>query len=207
MATPDAAAQPVRIPYAVAARELLRHTLLDAVRDALGQRSWADITMAEIALAAGVSRQTLYNEFGSRDALGQAFVMREGDRFLEAVEQSVLAHGDDPTAALTAAFDVFLTAVGEDPVVRSAIFDQGGEGLLPMVTTQGQPVVERAVERLAGIILATWQQVVPDEAELLAECMVRLALSFAALPKGPAGMTAASVSKLLGPYIEQVLGP
>jgi hypothetical protein len=37
---------------------------------------------------------------------------------------------------------------------------------------------------------------------------VRLAISYAALPAGPTGMTAASVTTLLGPYIEQVLtGP
>ena len=34
---------------------------------------------------------------------------------------------------------------------------------------------------------------------------MRLAISYAALPKGPASMTAASVAKLLGPYVEQLL--
>ena len=34
---------------------------------------------------------------------------------------------------------------------------------------------------------------------------MRLAISYAALPAGPAGMTAASVATLLGPYIERVL--
>ena len=41
--------------------------------------------------------------------------------------------------------------------------------------------------------------------DLLAECVVRLAISYAALPTGPAGMTAASVATLLGPYLEQVV--
>jgi AcrR family transcriptional regulator len=53
-------------PYAVAARELLRDTLFDAARRELEHRGWNDVTMAEIASAAGVSRQTLYKEFGSR---------------------------------------------------------------------------------------------------------------------------------------------
>jgi hypothetical protein len=35
---------------------------------------------------------------------------------------------------------------------------------------------------------------------------VRLAISYAALPKGPASMTADSVATLLGPYIERLLG-
>jgi Bacterial Tetracyclin repressor, C-terminal domain len=43
------------------------------------------------------------------------------------------------------------------------------------------------------------------DAQLLAECLVRLAISYAALPAGPTGMTAASVTTLLGPFIERVL--
>jgi hypothetical protein len=34
---------------------------------------------------------------------------------------------------------------------------------------------------------------------------VRLAISYAALPKGPTSMTAASVATLLGPYVEQLV--
>src|SRR5688572_1846340 len=75
-----------RIPYATAARELLRTTLLDAARELLRDRPWNEVTMAQVAQAAGVSRQTLYNEFGSREEFAQAFVLREGDRFLAAVE-------------------------------------------------------------------------------------------------------------------------
>ena len=50
-----------------------------------------------------------------------------------------------------------------------------------------------------------WPQASEPDARLLAECLVRLAISYAALPAGPAGMTAASVTTLLGPYIERVL--
>jgi AcrR family transcriptional regulator len=192
-------------PYPVAARELLRNTLLDAARDLLQQRPWSDVTMADIATAAGVSRQTLYNEFGSRDEFAQELVMREGDRFLVDVEEAVRARVADPRRALEAAFDVFLTAAGENPLVRTAIFDAGGEGLLPMVTTQGQPVVERAAERLAALIVESWPVVAARESALLAEALVRLAISYATLPKGPANMTAASVVELLAPYIEQLL--
>ena len=42
-------------PYPVAARKLLRETLLDAARDLLVGQDWGDITMADIAQTAGVS--------------------------------------------------------------------------------------------------------------------------------------------------------
>ena len=88
MSAPPSAAAPPSIagsagrPYAVAARELLRDTLFDAARRELEHRGWSEVTMADIASAAGVSRQTLYKEFGSRDEFAQAFVLREGDRFV-----------------------------------------------------------------------------------------------------------------------------
>jgi AcrR family transcriptional regulator len=194
-----------RTPYAEAARELLRETLLDAARDELQRRGWAQITMGDIAAAAGVSRQTLYKEFGSRDEFAQAFVMREVARFLAAVEGAVGEHLDEPATALSAAFDVFLTAAAEDPLVRTLLTGDEAHSLLALLTTQGEPVVAGATERLSAIILAGWPAVDPADARLLAECLVRLAISYAALPAGPTGMTAASVTMLLGPYIERVL--
>jgi AcrR family transcriptional regulator len=198
-------ALPERTPYAVAARELLRDTLLDAARDLLGQRDWADITMADIAKAAGVSRQTLYSEFGSRAEFAQALFLREADRFLAAVEQAVNSNLEDPVTALAAAFDVFLTAAAENPLIRSVVSGEGNETLLPYVTTQGQAVVGQAAERLAAVISAGWPHVDRDAIGLLAECVVRLAISYAALPTGPAGITAGSVATLLGPYLEQLV--
>ena len=190
-------------PYAVAARELLRSSLFDAARHELARRRWHEVTMADIAAAAGVSRQTLYKEFGTRDEFARALVLREGDRFVAAVEGAMDAHLDDPTAALLAAFGLFLTVAAADPLVREAI--AGADEMLPLMTTKGQPLVERSTERLCDAILSRWPQVKSHDAALLAECLVRLAISYAALPAGPAGNTASSIAELLGPYIERAL--
>jgi AcrR family transcriptional regulator len=194
-----------RLPYSLAARELLRNTLLDAACDALDKRRWADITMADIARAAGVSRQTLYKEFGSRDEFAQALVLREAERFLLAVQAAVGAHIHEPAIALSAAFEVFLTAAAENPLIRSVVNSDGNEGLLLLFTTHGEPLVEGATARLTAIIFEGWPLVKKRDAELLSECLVRLAISYAALPKGPTSMSADSVATLLGPYIERLL--
>ena len=107
--------------------------------------------MADIAAAAGVSRQTLYKEFGSRDEFGQAFVIHEGERFLDAVEAAIHEHLDDPRAAVGAALELFLRTAGEDPLVRILLSDDGAGGMLPFVTTQGMPVVQWATARLAAL--------------------------------------------------------
>ena len=190
-------------PYAVAARDLLRGMLLDAARGELERRDWSEVTMADIAAAAGVSRQTLYNEFGSREAFAQAFVLREAARFIAAIEGALDAHLEDPKAALAAAFGLFLGAAADDPLVRTAIAGSGG--MLPFVTTQGQPLVEGAAEHLGEAILARWPQAAPGDAALLAECLVRLAISYTVLPVGSANMTASSIADLLGPFIDRAL--
>ena len=101
-----------RTPYPEAAKALLRDTLFGAARDLVQQRAWSDITMSDIASAAGVSRQTLYKEFGSRDEFAQALVIHEGERFLDAVDAAVREHLDDPRAAVGAALGTFLRTAG-----------------------------------------------------------------------------------------------
>jgi AcrR family transcriptional regulator len=200
-----AAGDTARVPYAVAARELLRNTLLDAACEQLQASRWADVTMADIALAAGVSRQTLYKEFGSRDEFAQVLVMREANRFLVAVEGAITANLDDPAGALAAAFDVFLHAAAENPLVRTVVHGDGAEELLALFTTHGRPLVASATEQLTDVLLDGWPLVAREHVQLLSECLVRLAISYAALPTGPASMTAASIATLLGPYVEQVI--
>jgi AcrR family transcriptional regulator len=196
-----------RTPYAIAARQLLRDTLFDAARDELQERPWAEITMADIASAAGVSRQTLYKEFGNRDEFSQAFVIREGERFLDAVERAVREHLDDPAAAVAAALELFLETAGEDPLVRILLSDDGTGGMLPLVTTQSMPVVTWASARLAAVMRDGWPQASEHDAQLLAETLVRLAISYVTVPKGDPHATAVDAAALLAPYIERALAP
>jgi AcrR family transcriptional regulator len=197
---------PERAPYAVAARQLLRETLFAAARDEIQSRPWAEITMAEVAAAAGVSRQTLYKEFGSRDEFAQAFVIHEGERFLDSVEAAVREHLDDPRAAIGAALSAFLRNAGEDPIVRVLLSDDGTGGLLPFVTTQGMPVVHWATARLAAVIQEGWPQAPVEATELLSESLVRLAISHVTAPAGTPEETAAATGELLGPFIDRALG-
>jgi AcrR family transcriptional regulator len=197
---------PERAPYAVAARQLLRETLFGAARDELQQNAWSEITMASIAAAAGVSRQTLYKEFGSRDEFGQAFVIHEGERFLDIVEAAVREHLDDPHEAVGAALDTFLRTAGEDPLVRMMLSDDGTGGMLPFVTTQGMPVVHWATARLSTVIQEGWPQAPVEKTKLLAESLVRLAISYITVPTASTEVTAAAARELLGPFIDEALG-
>jgi AcrR family transcriptional regulator len=195
-----------RTPYPEAARQLLRETLFGAARDELQSRAWSEITMSDVASAAGVSRQTLYKEFGSRDEFAQAFVIHEGERFLDGVDEAVRQHLDEPRAAVDAALEAFLRSAGEDPLVRILLSDDGTGGMLPLVTTQGMPVVQWATARLTATIEAGWPQAPIAKVKLLAESLVRLAISYITAPSDTPEKTAAQAGELLGPFIDDALG-
>lgn len=195
----------VALPYRAAARQLLRDTLLDAARRLLDDRPWAQITMSDVARAAGVSRQTLYKELGTRDELAQQFVIREGARFLEVVEGAILAHLDDPRAAVAAGLEVFLTVASEDPTMRLLLEDDGTGGMLPLITTQSRPVLEWASERVSQIMRSGWPEVGDEDASLLADSIVRLAISYLTMPLSSPRESAAAAAKLLAPYMERAM--
>jgi AcrR family transcriptional regulator len=195
-----------RTPYQEAARELLRKTVFDAAREQLGQQTWSEITMADIASGAGVSRQTLYNEFGNRNEFGFAFVIHEAERFMDGVEKAVLEHTDDPRAAVLAALEHFLRTAADDPLISILLSDDGTGGMLPFVTTQGLPVVQWATARLTAVIEEGWPEAPEADVKLLAEALVRLSISYVTTPGESAEEAASAASQLLGPFIDRALG-
>ncbi|MGH2880996.1 MAG: TetR family transcriptional regulator [Solirubrobacteraceae bacterium] len=193
-------------PYREAARELLRDSLFDAARRLLEDRPWAQITMAEIARAAGVSRQTLYAQFGSREDFAQQFVIREGARFLADVERAIHAHLDDPVRAVSAAMEAFLAAAAEDPLIGLLLSDDGTGGMLPLVTTRSRPVLDWASARLCAAMREGWPAIEDADAELLGDTFVRLALSYVTMPRRDSPHdTAELAANLLGPYVQRAV--
>jgi AcrR family transcriptional regulator len=166
-------------------------------------RGWAATTMSDVAAAAGVSRQTLYNEFGSRQALVEEYLRAEIDRLLVDVEAQVRAGSSDPTAALRGAFGLFLRLASDEPVVRIIAADAEGGELIRLLTTLGRSI---ALGRVAALITEVWPQVAGDDAEVLADSLVRLAISHALFPIGTPGQTADDVTRMLAPFVQQIVG-
>ena len=190
--------------HAEASRALLRESVLDAVGELLATDAWADVTMAEVASRAGVSRQTLYNAFGNREELAQAYLMREAERFLAAIEDAVTANVADPRRALTSAAELFLSLVATHPMVR-ALSTQEGEELVALATVRGGALLTGMTDRLSELILGNWPRVDSAGARLLAATLVRLAISHAVLPTAAPERTAADIARILGPFIDELL--
>ncbi|MCX4905569.1 TetR/AcrR family transcriptional regulator [Streptomyces sp. NBC_00878] len=97
-----------------------RESLLDAAYTALGRRPWSAVRMVDVAAAAGVSRQTLYNEFGSKEGLARALVRREADAYLAGVERALVSRAE-PRERLAAAAEWTVSAARGNVLVRAML--------------------------------------------------------------------------------------
>ncbi|MEV4789935.1 TetR/AcrR family transcriptional regulator [Streptomyces tuirus] len=184
-----------------------RESLLDAAYTALVRRPWSAVRMVDVAAAAGVSRQTLYNEFGSKDGLARALVRREADGFLAGVDRA-LTGPSDPRDRLTATAEWTASAARENLLVRAMLTGCWSERLpAPALTavpsTSAVPAQRRAdgplpspgdfvalVRDRAVGLLAGPGTAKSDSADLARSCelAVRLALSCVAAPPGEGGV-------------------
>ncbi|QIT46539.1 helix-turn-helix transcriptional regulator [Streptomyces antibioticus] len=178
-----------------------RESLLDAAFAALARRPWSAVRMVDVAATAGVSRQTLYNEFGSKEGLARALVRREADGYLAGAERALAMPGD-VRERLTATARWTVCAARDNALVRAVLTgcwserlpsptlsavpsssavpaQRRADGPLPSPGDLMAAVRDRAVAALGGPGAAR-----ADMAELARSCelAVRLALSCVAAP-------------------------
>lgn len=156
MPKPDIVAAVKRMPYAEASRALLRDSVLDAMRDLLVTRDWSAITLSDVARAAGISRQTIYNEFGSRQGLAQGYALRLADRLVDTIHEALDAHVGNIYESFLDAFRRFFADAAADPLVTSLRTGVAKPDLLQLITTDSAVIITRASARLASALTHTW---------------------------------------------------
>ncbi|MFE9854125.1 TetR/AcrR family transcriptional regulator [Streptomyces sp. NPDC005780] len=182
-----------------------REVLLDAAHAALATRSWPTVRMVDVAAAAGVSRQTLYNEFGSKDGLARALVRRAADSYLAGVERALgSAGGTGDRLAATAAWTV--RAARANALVRGLLTGCWGEWLPQLVAAPRRPASVLPAQRRADAGPPTPAELLgqvrdravaaldegrprhdPAALAMTCELALRLALSYALVPGSGAG--------------------
>jgi AcrR family transcriptional regulator len=174
-----------------------RDALLDAAAEAvLSGASWDRVRMADVAAAAGVSRQTLYYEFHGKDALAQALALREAERYMQGAEAAMARHGDSPARALAAATEFTLAEAAQNPLVKAVLTDDAG-GLLPFLTTRSDALLAAARDRCASYLTEHWPHLPADLVLLVADAVNRLTLSHLVLPTGRPDQAAADIARLV----------
>ncbi|MFP5219705.1 MAG: TetR family transcriptional regulator [Actinomycetes bacterium] len=184
----------------MAQRTPTRDLLLDAAADAVVAGEWARTRMADVARAAGLSRQTLYYEFGSKDGLAQALALREAERYVDGADAARAGHDASPAEALRARVEYTLRAAADNPLLKAVLTDSsvdGGGGLLPYITSRAEQLHEVAARRTTAQLLAQWPQLPADDVRLAADVVTRLTLSHLVLPGGRPEQVADDVARLV----------
>ena len=187
-------------------QQLLRSSVLDALHHLLEERDWSRVTLAEVASRVGISRQTLYNEFGSRTGLAQAYALRLSDGFVDHVEAAIVSHEGDMHAALQHAVRAFFLDAAANPLTRSLMTSEPNNELLRLVTVNSQPILVHAAGRLFDVVSNSWLQPPKLEAELFARMAVRIAMSYIGMPPESDADVSADFAGLLTPYIQAFVG-
>jgi AcrR family transcriptional regulator len=134
-----------------AVRAGTRDRILDAAFQAVASFGLSRFTTLDVARRAGVSRQTVYRYFDSKDALVQALVAREEEAFLNGVRAAHARHGRLEDAMREAVLFCLRTA-REHPLLGRLLASEP-EILLPYLTTRGGGIIARArevIEELAA---------------------------------------------------------
>lgn len=161
--------------------------ILDAGAELICDTGWDRVTMSQLARRAGISRQMVYKEYGSRDKLARAIISRHADRFLDGVVQRLREHRTDLAAAVSAAVEWVLRAAAEDPLLKAVLSAAHGgtQDLLPLLTTNPEPVLERAVQTVHTEASRLWADIPAADLAHLVEVVVRLTMSHLLQPFAP----------------------
>jgi AcrR family transcriptional regulator len=176
----------------------LRRRIVTAASRLTTSSGWSSVTMARLADEAGVSRQTVYNEIGGKQALAQAMILDELGRFLAVVDAAFDAHPDDlPASIRTAAHDV-LEFAQDNKLLHAIVSATHGADtdLLPLLTTHAGSLLSTAKAVVARRIEP--YELALDEAQRDAavDVVVRLVLSHVMQPSASPERTADDIAWL-----------
>jgi AcrR family transcriptional regulator len=169
-------------------RQLLRDRVLDAAYTLVCAEGWRAVNMSRIATTVGISRQVLYKEFGAKQAVGEALVQRETDRFITGVISAMRAHPDDVVAGLTAGAAFTLRAGAEDDLVNASMARarEAEVGLTPLLTSGPKPIWGAAMDVIVAAVREIYElpSHVDRQLNWIIEVDFRLTFSHMSQPMG-----------------------
>lgn len=168
----------------------LRRRIIAAAVELTTGSGWSTVTMARLGDEVGVSRQTVYNEIGSKTALAEAMVLTELDRFLHVVEAALDQHPDDLVEAIREAARGVLELARDNTLLHAIVSATHGAGtdLLPLLTTHADSLLATAKNVITDRLAAFTLPLDEDRLAVTIDIVVRFVLSHVMQPSGtPAG--------------------
>ena len=187
----DVSLPPVRTPHAPT-----RERVLDAAVRLTSDVGWSHVTMARLADEVGVSRQTVYNEMGTKAGLAEAMILRELDRFLAVVTVAFDAHDDDLVGAVRAAARAVLEHAQDNRLLHAVVSATHGADteLLPLLTTHAQSLLGVAKAVIAERLAPYDVPLSAERLDAVIDMVVRVVLSHVMQPSASPAETADDIS-------------
>jgi AcrR family transcriptional regulator len=149
--------------------------MLDAAEGLLRERGLHRWSVEDVAERAGLGRTSVYRRFPSKDDLVHAVLARELRRTIVAVGLAAATQANVEAGVVEAV----LTALQAlDGSVVDRLLHTDPADVLPFLTTDAGPLVAQARAAFVPALLASGVTSVPAQAEVVAEALARLGLSF-----------------------------
>jgi AcrR family transcriptional regulator len=161
---------------------------------------WAGVTMGKLAERVGVSRQTVYNEVGSKPQLAEEMVLAELALFLAVVDQAFDGQPDDLVEAIRSASRGVLELAGRNALLQAVVSASYGAEteLLPLLTTRNDALVQTATEAVRARVSAYSIPLDDRYLDAAIDMVVRLVLSHVVHPVDEPAATADDIAWIVG---------
>ena len=190
----------------------MRDRVVTAASALTVEEGWARVTMARVAERVGVSRQTVYNEVGSKPELAQAMIRAELERFLGWVSGAFDQHPGDVVAGVEEAVRSVLDHARDNPLLHAVVSATHGADteLLPLLTTHSSSLLEVAKsvlrERVGPAADTPGDPRQQRRLDTAVDMVVRTVLSHVMAPGASSDRTASDVAWAVGRLLAPTSG-
>jgi len=161
----------------------------------VARREWAAVSISDVASEAGVSRQTVYNEFGTRATLAELYVEALLDRLVQQHVPRASGSAADVAVVVQSSLESWFSSLGEDEAFPS---------LLGVVSNETE-FVEAAAAALATRYCEIFEGLDLAKATMFARLVVRVCLGYLMVPPAPDEDPVPALVAALGPYAQHLV--
>jgi AcrR family transcriptional regulator len=174
----------------------MRERVVGAAADLTLEVGWAGVTMGKLADRVGVSRQTVYNEVGSKPQLAEEMVLAELATFLAVVDAAFDEQPDDLVEAIRAASRGVLDLARSNALLQAVVSAAYGAEteLLPLLTTRNDALVLAATQTVRARVTAYPVAIDDRHLDAAIDMVVRLVLSHVVHPVAAPADTADDIA-------------
>lgn len=174
----------------------MRERIVGAAAAMTTESGWSAVTMGALADRVGVSRQTVYNEVGTKPGLAEAMILHELERFLGVVTAAFDEHPTDLVEAIRAASRGVLELAQDNKLLHAVVSATHGADteLLPLLTTHAESLLAAAKFVVRDRVAPYGVPLDADHLDAAIDMVVRVVLSHVMQPSASPARTADDIA-------------